>query len=71
MTAEQRGVIISLGVVPVLLFMQPRVLLTLSAARVMGALVQLLSAMSSGAVSAELPLGSCPQCVALWWGWEA
>ena len=62
--------IASLDVVPVLLFVQRRALLTLAAARVMGVLVQLPSATSARAVSAELPLGSHPQCVALWWGWE-
>lgn len=55
-------------VVPVLLFVQPRVLLILTADKVIGTLTWTLSAMTSRAVSAELPLGSHPQCVTLWWG---
>lgn len=60
MSAEQRGVTTSLDIVPVLLFMQPSVLLTLTAAAFMGAPGQLLSATSSKAVSGELSLDSHP-----------
>lgn len=61
MSAEQRGLITSLDAVPVLLFQ----LLAPTAARVMEALVQLLSATFPRAVSAELPLCSHPQRVVL------